>query len=449
MRAPQSWTALYGRAVSLISSATDEQRRLASLAFAASVVTGAFLLQRILAGGAYGPQFWLFHVAIALTAVVGGVEATCAAALLVVLLARLSSPVPLPTALLFGLEGMAIALIIRHLRRSLDDATSSIRQLELAERHAIRIDRAFRRLDEASKDTALVILDHAGHVTEWCAGATRLYGFSSGQMAGREAAALFGESDRVAFPRLLAEAREATARHNYRQVRGDGTTFDAELEVAPLSPGGLDGFTMFVRDLTHQQARAAADSLTAVTQAQLRGEIEVAQWQLSTLQEVTDPTLNSLGGVEFVSALLDRLRAVIHADGIALIDVGQRPHQVLCATEGLQCREVRHRAALVAHDTARAVMVHNDPAGVAEMSAAVWPGDVSSLIAVPVVRAGLTTAVMEVVNRTGRRATEWEIALARVVAARIAGVRDDAPAANAGWLSGSDLRLTLGDRGGS
>ena len=170
---------------------------------------------------------------------------------------------------------------------------------------------------------------------------------------------------------------------------------------------------------------------------------------MSTLQEVTDPTLNALGGVEFVSALLNGLRAVIRAEGIALIDVGQPPHQVLCATEGLQCHETRHRGALVANDTTRAVMVHNDPAGVAEMSAAVWPADVSSLIAVPVVRAGVTTAVMEVVNRTGRRATEWEIALARVVAARIAGVRDDAPVAIAGWLPGSDLRLTLGDGGGS
>lgn len=67
-------------------------------------------------------------------------------------------------------------------------------------------------------------------------------------------------------------------------------------------------------------------------------------------------------------------------------------------------------------------MIHNDPSAAAEVSAAVWPDDVSSLIAVPLVRAGSTGAVLEVVNRTGRRATEWEIALVQVVAARMAGV---------------------------
>ena len=105
-------------------------------------------------------------------------------------------------------------------------------------------------------------------------------------------------------------------------------------------------------------------------------------------------------------------------------------------------------------------MIHNDPAGVSEVSAAVWPDDVSSLIAVPLVRAGSTTAVLEAVNRTGRRASEWEIALVQVVAARMAGFLEDDSSLNDGagtwvatgassgsWsLSGSDPRLTLDDR---
>jgi len=106
------------------------------------------------------------------------------------------------------------------------------------------------------------------------------------------------------------------------------------------------------------------------------------------------------------------------------------------------------------------MMIHNDPAAVAEVSAAVWPDDVSSLIAAPLVRAGSTTAVLEVVNRTGRRATEWEIALVQVVAARMAGFLEhesstDAAAgtwtaagdSSASWsLSKPDLRLTFDER---
>jgi signal transduction protein with GAF and PtsI domain len=96
---------------------------------------------------------------------------------------------------------------------------------------------------------------------------------------------------------------------------------------------------------------------------------------------------------------------------------------------------------------------------VAEVSAAVWPDDVSSLMVVPVVRAGSKQAVMEVVNRTGRRATEWEIALVQVVAARIAGFLEDESATDSGasdWTasrspsdsrtgSGADMRRRLGE----
>jgi hypothetical protein len=104
-------------------------------------------------------------------------------------------------------------------------------------------------------------------------------------------------------------------------------------------------------------------------------------------------------------------------------------------------------------------MVHNDAAAVAEVSAAVWPEDVTSLMAVPLVRAGSTSAVLEVVNRTVRHATEWEIALVQVVAARMAGFLEDDASPNAGagaWLataapagssslSEPDQRLTLDD----
>ena len=402
------WTALNGRVGSYFdSTASDQHRRLTAQAFAASVVAGAFLLHWTLGRTAGEPQFWLFHLAIVLTAASAGAAATLVATLLSVLLVRLSSAVPMSTAVLFGVEGLLIGLVvlrmtkvIQDLSRSLGVLKGSVRELESAERQGTRVDHALSRLDQASEDTAVILLDQAGYVRDWRTGATRLYGFESREMASTGAAALFDECGRMDFPRLLAEAREAATSRRCRQVRVDGTMFEAEIEVSPLSPHGRDGFTMIVRDLTHQQARAAADWSMAETHAQLRGEAELAQRQLLTLQELTDPALNLLGAVQVVSELLDRLRSAIHAEGIALIDVA---------------------GAAVTPDRARTVMIHNDPAAVAEMSAAVWPDDMSSLIAVPVVRAGSTVAVMEVVNRTGRRATEWEIAVVQVVAARIAG----------------------------
>ena len=287
-----------------------QARALTAHILAASAVAGAFLLQWTLGRAAGEPQFWLFHVAIVLTAAYGGAAATLVATLLSVLLARLSSAVPMSTALLFGAEGLLIGLVvlrmtkvIQDLRRSLKD---SDRELESAERQRTRMDRALNRLDQASEDTAVILLDQAGYVSDWRSGATRLYGSDSREMVSTGAAALFDESGRMDFPRLLAAARGATTRRSCRQVRVDGTMFEAEIEVSPLSPHGLDGFTMIVRDLTHQQARAAADWSTAETHAQLRGEVELAQRQLLTLQDLTDPTLNLLGAVQFVSELLDR-----------------------------------------------------------------------------------------------------------------------------------------------
>ena len=446
---------------------TDERRRLAAHGFAVSVVAGAVLLRWVLPTSIDEPRLWLFQVAIALSAAYAGTAAALVAALLSVLLARVGSAVPLSTALLFGLEGLLIAFVVLRMSKAIQDLrwrlatlNRSLRALESAERQATRLDRAMNRLEQALEDTVVILLDQTGHVSDWRSGATRLYGFESGDMAGRGAETMFDGPGQADFSRLLSEARREATRYTCRQVRADGTMFAAEVEISPLVSGGFDGFTMIVRDLTQQQARAAADWSSAEAHAQLRDEAELAQRQLSTLQDLTDPALNSLDDVQLVTELLDRLRTTIKAEGIALIHFGRVPHDLFCASSGLQCQRGNHRPVVdVEIDTARTLMIHNDPSGVAEVSAAVWPDDVSSLIAVPVVRAGVKQAVMEVVNRTGRRATEWEIALVQVVAARVAGSLEEESYTDSGasaWTasdsssvsrtgSGADLRLRLGE----
>ena len=94
-RARESWMSMpmRGRIAShRASSETDGRRRLlGALGFAISVVGGAVLLRRILHTSADEPQFWLFHVAIALSAAYAGTAATLVATLLSVLLARIGS----------------------------------------------------------------------------------------------------------------------------------------------------------------------------------------------------------------------------------------------------------------------------------------------------------------------------------------------------------------------
>jgi len=456
---------LRGRVTRHLDIESDERRRLAAHGFAVSVVAGAALLQWTLRTSTDEPQFWLFHVAIALSAAYSGTAAALVATLLSVLLARLGSAVPLSRAFLFGLEGLLIGFVVLRLARaihalrlSLATLISSTRELESAEHRARRMNCALGRLEQASGETVLILLDETGHISDWSTGAARLYGIESREIVGRNVATIFDEPGQEDFSRLLGEARRATTRHTCRQLRADTTTFAAEIEISPLASGGLDGFAMIVRDLTEPQARAAADSSAAEANAQLRDEVELAQRQLSTLQDLTDPTLNSLEDAQFVTELLDRLRTAIKAEGIALIHFGRLPRRLFSASSGLQCERGNHRPVVDAKtDTARTLMIHNDPSGVAEVSAVVWPDDVSSLIAVPLVRAGSKQAVMEVVNRTGRRATEWEIALVQVVAARIAGfLEDETDSGASAWAasdapsvsrtgSGAGLRLSLGE----
>jgi hypothetical protein len=175
----------------LDSIETDERRRVAAHGFAVAVVAAAALLRWMLRTSTDEPQFWLFHVAIALSAAYGGTAAALVATLLSVLLARVESAVPLSTALLFGLEGVLIAVVVLRM-------TKATRELKSAERQTRRIDCALSRLNQASEETVLILLDQTGHVSDWRAGATRLYGIESCEIVGKSARTMFddlGEAD--------------------------------------------------------------------------------------------------------------------------------------------------------------------------------------------------------------------------------------------------------------
>jgi hypothetical protein len=163
---------------------------------------------------------------------------------------------------------------------------------------------------------------------------------------------------------------------------------------------------------------------TAAAEAheQVSSEADLARRQLTTLQSVTDPALNGLQGTELVQTILDRLRAAIEADGVALCPMEGRS-RFFAAPGGLTPLGVVHRLRGDTRDYAarRTNLVHNDAARVSETSLCGWPGDVTSLIAVPVVQAGRLRLVVEVANRRGRLSTEWELALIQVVAERAAG----------------------------
>jgi hypothetical protein len=68
----------------------------------------------------------------------------------------------------------------------------------------------------------------------------------------------------------------------------------------------------------------------------------------------------------------------------------------------------------------RVALIHNDPARVAQVSALKWSPTVSSIVVVPVCQSGSMAFRLELVNERRAPASEWDLALARIVADRLA-----------------------------
>ena len=408
--------------------ASAEWDRLRTHALALLFVTTAVAAKVFLGITAESATFVLSGAAVAFSAATGGLPAGVVATLTAVVLARAINHASPVVSGLFALEGFLISVVVIRLSavaeeyaQEVDAAEARIRELKTLERHGRAIDIACERLEHVPSDYAVVILDPRGRITEWRAGAQRQFGWRPDDVVGTSGSRLFAlDSDDEGFTQLLARAKASgIARWNGRQHRADGTEFEAQVDIQPFVEPGCDGFTILIHDRTREQEWQAFTASTVDAQVALREEADVAQRQLATLQHVTDPSLYALPTADVVTALLDRLREAVDADGVALVRGQDSRRRVVAATEGLQPIGGTERPDGASDH--RTLLIQNDPARVAEMSLAGWPETVSSMIAVPVMYAGRVEGAIEVVGLRGRRSTEWEIAVIQVVAGRFAG----------------------------
>jgi hypothetical protein len=251
-----------------------------------------------------------------------------------------------------------------------------------------------------------------------------MFGATADSAIGQRGSVLLAAPDPdAALTRLMADASGGQiGTFAGRGRRADGAEFDAAIELHEAGDYGREGFAMLVHDLTTDRSWRAFAESSAAAELALRQEADVAQRHLATLQHVTDPVLNTLPACEAATALLDRLRAAIDADGVALVRTGAFRRRVVVTTASLDADggiDRRQNDARPQHD--RILLIQNDQARVAASSLVNWPKTVTSLIAVPVLCGGTVEGTIEVVGRRPRRSTEWEIALVQVVAARIAG----------------------------
>lgn len=111
---------------------------------------------------------------------------------------------------------------------------------------------------DAITDYAIIRLDADGNVESWKAGAQALTGYSAEEILGRPVAMLYTDHDREdGFVEREMRAAAETGRFNTeaRRVRKDGSTFWANITVAPIrdSHDVLTGYVNVVRDVTERR----------------------------------------------------------------------------------------------------------------------------------------------------------------------------------------------------
>jgi PAS domain S-box-containing protein len=196
-------------------------------------------------------------------------------------------------------------------------------------------------LIEQVVDYAIFVLDPAGNVASWNAGAERIKGYPPHEIIGKPYALFFTETDRVAGkPHQILTHVRVYGRYQEEgwRVRKDGSRFWASAAVTALrdEAGELQGFAKITRDLTEQrraeeEARRAAEERAARRQAELdERDVRRSRDQLDLIlrsisEGVTAQALD--GKLIFANDAAARLSGFASAEAM----LAARPEEILAA----------------------------------------------------------------------------------------------------------------------
>ncbi|MEO6341178.1 MAG: PAS domain S-box protein [Caulobacteraceae bacterium] len=158
-------------------------------------------------------------------------------------------------AVLFSLLGVSISLAGERFKRDRTRAEEMTRRIVAREAH-------LRSILETVPD-AMIVIDRDGVMQSFSTAAERLFGWTAGEMIGRNVRMLMPQPYQDAHDGYLARYHATGERRIIgigRVVVGqrrDGSTFPMELSVGEASSGASTFFTGFIRDLTERQETQA------------------------------------------------------------------------------------------------------------------------------------------------------------------------------------------------
>jgi PAS domain S-box-containing protein len=180
--------------------------------------------------------------------------------------------------------------------------------IEVAERR--RLDQARARLVVVveSSDDAIIAVTPEGRITDWNAGAERLYGFSLSETIGNPVSIIIPADRMSESAHLLARINcgETIAPFETVRLRKDGTRTDVSLSVSPVKDGEgrIIGASKIARDITQlKQTRQEREAL-------LRSE-HIAREAAEAARQLAEAANRAKD--EFLAMLGHELRNPLHA----------------------------------------------------------------------------------------------------------------------------------------
>jgi PAS domain S-box-containing protein len=189
--------------------------------------------------------------------------------------------------------------------------------------HAKSLD-LFRMLIDTVGDYAIFVLDPAGYIRSWNAGAKRIKGYETSEILGKHFSIFYPPPEiRRGKPdyELRVAADEGRWEEEGWRLRKDGTRFWANVVITALRDenGALVGFAKVTRDLTERRQSEEERRQLLVMERAARAEAEESLERLEAIQSVTEAALSHLELDDLLSTLLDRIADVLSVDTVAIL----------------------------------------------------------------------------------------------------------------------------------